>query len=756
MQKLDKSLHNIIPAPQSYIEGDGWFEFDNETRIEVSHPELVRQATFFKALLTPVSGLNPRICSTDSINKHNVLRLKLDNTIASKFAYQIHIQQDAIIITAHEDIGIFWGIQTLRQLLPNDLEKKELAPNICWRVKAADIVDKPAYDYRGMHFDVGRHFFSIEHIKKYLDILAMYKINYFHWHLADDQGWRIQIQRYPKLTEQSSHRESTVIGHTLDRDSQTDGIEHRGFYTQAEIRDIIQYAERRFITVIPEIDIPGHCSALLAAYPEYACKGIENPSEVKSHFGIFKNVLCTRESSYDFLTYIFSEIASLFPSEYIHIGGDEVKKDHWQNCSDCTATIADNDLKDYQELQGYFINRVVKIISSLGKKVIAWDDILQSDNIDSNLTIMSWLGEASAHRAISNNNKLIMTQSNLYFDFYQSLSTDEPLAIHGHTSLKDVYNYDPIPSALEYGREHIVGAQANLWTEYIATTEQAEYMLAPRITALSEILWTPKKQQDWNGYKHRLRSHFQRFDNLKINASRSLYVPILEANHNSSGSLDLTAFAEDPDHEIRITLDGTRPSKKSHLYTKALTINKKTFIKAVCIEPVSGECFGISQLTIEPHLALGCAVTLDNQKYCAAVKNLNILTNGRLQQQLIFQHDLWACFINLSSFELTLDLQEERSVSSISIGFDGCIGRKLYLPTAIEILGSIDKKNRTSLSCCKESSHTTEKDNRAVLTLNDSEFRYLHIEIKNEQQIYSHEDQEHQTPTIYIDEIIVH
>lgn len=651
--------------------------------------------------------------------------------------YTLIVHPSNITIIATKESGLFYGIQTLLQLLSiGDTS-----------VPTLRIDDKARCDYRGLHLDVSRHFRSVDDIKHIVDLMAMHKMNFFHWHLVDDQGWRIEINTYPRLTEVASKRPSTVIGHTLDKDAPSDNDAHSGFYTQQDIRDIVAYAQQRQITIIPEIDLPGHSSALLAAYPEYGCANHSDTASVKSHFGIFKHVLCNRPSSFTFLKDLLSEVAQLFPSQYIHIGGDEVKKDHWQQCPDCQDVIEQRSLNDSAELHGYFIDQVVKILQSLGKKAICWDDVLESPNLNPNVTIMSWLGESNANDALSRGHQLIKTPTNLYFDFYQSMSIDEPFAIHGHAPLKDVYNYDP----LQHNKK-ILGAQANVWTEYIQTLSQLEYAILPRMTALAEILWTPLKLQDWDDFKTRLISQYQRYDDLGLNASRAIYVPEFSVQQNDNRSFDLLILSEFSNIDIHYTLDGTRPNKDSPRYQSALTVDSQTVISACCVDKDNDEQYGVNRITVFPHKALNCQVTLVNS--CDDDKidcDLALLTNGRPQQGQRFQHANWVAFEGKSEFELELDLGKPNEISTLSLGFDGALGRKLYFPESVNISNSLDRETwRSQITLSDDAIR-----GRLSANFEKGLTRYLRIKINNPGQIYSHEDEKMVATPLYIDEIVV-
>jgi hexosaminidase len=371
-----------------------------------------------------------------------------------------------------------------------------------------------------MHLDVGRHLFSVEFIKKYIDALAMLKFNTFHWHLTEDQGWRIEIKKYPKLNTIAAYRDSTLAGHYTDRPRKYDKTRYGGYYTQEQVKDIVNYALEREITIIPEIEMPGHSKAAIAAYPELGCTG-ENVN-VATLWGVFEDIYCSKEETFNFLEDVIDEVAELFPGEYIHIGGDEAPKTNWEKCKNCQSVIKRENLKDEHELQSYFITRMEKYINSKGKKIIGWDEILEG-GLAPNATVMSWRGTSGGIKAANMKHDVIMTpNATCYLDHYQSKDTNEPLAIGGYTPLEEIFNYEPIPEELDSeSSKYIIGAQGNVWTEYMSTSEYVEYMVFPRIFALSEVVWS-KNKSNFEEFTSRVTSFFDRLDKLNINYSTHL------------------------------------------------------------------------------------------------------------------------------------------------------------------------------------------------------------------------------------------
>lgn len=436
--------------------------------------------------------------STEAIK--NYITLNIDKSIKNPEGYRLAVSSDGITITGGSHAGVFYGVQTLRKASPVEASDKIA-------FQQTNIEDYPRLAYRGMHLDVGRHFFNVEQVKQYLDLMALHNLNVFHWHLTEDQGWRIEIKKYPKLTEIGAWRDRTVIGRNTE---EYDNTRYGGFYTQEQAKEIVKYAGERYITVIPEVDLPGHMLAALAAYPEMGCTG--GPYEVCPRWGVFEDVLCIgNEKSMQFLEDVMAEIIDIFPSKYIHIGGDEAPRTRWEKCPKCQARIrteklkADKNHTAEDRLQSYCMTRIEKLLNSKGRQIIGWDEILEGD-VAPNATVMSWRGSAGGIKAAQLGHDVIMTPNDYcYFDYYQSEDTrHEPFAIGGFVPLEKVYSLNPTASLTEEQAKHILGTQANLWTEYIPTSEQVEYMVLPRMAALAEVQWTQLEKKDYTNFTTRL------------------------------------------------------------------------------------------------------------------------------------------------------------------------------------------------------------------------------------------------------------
>jgi len=515
-QSTKKQESNIIPNPLKIEFGSSVFTLNNNTVIAYENDGVLKQqAEYFSELIYKTIGI--KLVSKpleDSKNKIKIiLKIKDDIAKLGEEGYKLKLEKQKILITGNTPRGTFYGLQSLFQLFL--LNARESNSNIEVTIPTMEITDRPRFEYRGMHLDVGRHLFPLEFIKKYIDLLAFYKFNTFHWHLTEDQGWRIEIKKYPKLTEVGAWRNETLIGHGARKPFEYDSIPYGGYYTQDEIRDIVDYASQRQITIIPEIEMPGHSLAALTAYPYLGCT--KGPYEVATRWGVFNDIYCTNDSTFEFLQNVLLEVMELFPSEYIHIGGDEAPKARWKECPTCQATIKREGLKDEHELQSYFIQRIEKFLNSHGRNIIGWDEILEG-GLAPNATVMSWRGSEGGIAAAQQGHDAIMTPgSHCYLDHYQSKPIEnEPFAIGGFTSLEKVYSYEPVPKSLSPQEAfHILGAQGNVWTEYMETPEYVEYMILPRMAALSEVNWSSNK--DWELFLRRIQKHFFIYNRLGYN-----------------------------------------------------------------------------------------------------------------------------------------------------------------------------------------------------------------------------------------------
>lgn len=569
---------SIIPEPEDINVNSGQFGINESTKIIVDSddPKVKNVADFFVEQFNSASGFSLKVTKAYGETATENLIIFTDKNLDSSLGdegYILQSDKDEIILTGTPN-GLFYGVQTLFQLLPAEVYGSKIAANVDWSIPAVEIKDKPRFKWRGMHLDVGRYMFPVSFIKKYIDYIAMHKLNTFHWHLTEDQGWRIEIKKYPRLTEIGAWRKGTQIART----DKVDNKRYGGYYTQDEIKDIVKYAEERFVTVVPEIEMPGHSVAALASYPELSCTG--GPFEVRTLWGISDDIYCAgNDSVFTFLENVLTEVMDLFPSKYIHIGGDEAPKDRWEKCPKCQARIKKEGLKDEHELQSYFITRIEKFLNSKGRQIIGWDEILEG-GLAPNAAVMSWRGIEGGINAAKQKHNVVMTPTDYcYFDYYQGQPETEPLAIGGFLPLEKVYSYEPIPEELNSDEQkYVMGVQANQWTEYIDTPELAEYMTLPRLCALAEVAWSPKAKRNLDNFLDRMEKHYVRLDELGVNY-RWPSLEGLSYNRVFIDDATVNIISRKKDTEIRYTTDGSEPSQNSLLYTKPIKITESTVFK---------------------------------------------------------------------------------------------------------------------------------------------------------------------------------
>lgn len=533
---------NIIPQPQQLKVKKGSFVISPSTVLVAKDEGDKASASFFNKHLKTYYGFELKTVSSAA---KNFIRFSTKKMIqaGTEGKYELNVSAKSADISGDTYSGTFYGMQTLIQLLPVEniaalSSKKQLS------IQQVTVNDAPRFQYRGMHLDVGRHFFPVSFVKRYIDFLAYHKFNVFHWHLTEDQGWRMEIKQYPLLTSIGSKRNGTIVGRYPGKGN--DNTPHEGFYTQDEIKEVLQYAKDRFVEVIPEIELPGHSSAAIAAYPWLSCfpnktttiplnmvslKSVQEVQQgriklVQETWGVFDDVFCAgKDETFTFLENVLNEVVALFPSKYIHIGGDECPKTHWKICPACQKRMKDLGLKDEHELQSYFIQRIEKYLNSKGKTIIGWDEILEG-GLAPNAQVMSWRGEEGGIAAAKQNHYVIMTPgSHVYFDHKQT-SREDSVTIGGFTTIQKVYSYEPVPQQLSADQaKYVRGSQANVWTEYMDNTNKVEYMVFPRIAALSEVLWSSKEQRNWGDFEKRLQTEFKRYDLMKINYSKAYFDP---------------------------------------------------------------------------------------------------------------------------------------------------------------------------------------------------------------------------------------
>ena len=570
---------SIIPKPAKMEMRPGFFQLNPSTKIviETKFGEGLAVGEELAAKLRQATGYAIDFLKADGKKYKNSIWLRTTDRFAKlgQEGYLLSVAKDSVKIEAFAPAGLFYGVQSLYQLLPPQIEAPRVASGISWSIPWVMIEDMPRFSWRGVHLDVGRHFFTKDDVKKYIDYLAMYKMNTFHWHLTEDQGWRIEIKKYPKLKEIGAWR----------RESMSDSRPHGGFYTQEEIREVVDYAAKHFITVVPEIEMPGHSQAALASYPELSCSG--GPFKVGTEWGVIYDVYCAgNEKTFEFLQDVLTEVIDLFPGVFVHIGGDEVPKLRWQNCVRCQARIKAEGLANENELQSYFIRRIEKFLNAKGKRLVGWDEILEG-GLAPNATVMSWRGIVGGIAAAKSGHDVVMTPtSHCYFDYYQG-QFDEPKAIGGYLPLELVYSYEPVPSELSpQEAKHILGSQANVWTEYMNDFPQVEYMLLPRMLALSEVVWSKKERRNFQDFSRRIIPHYERLAAKEVNF-RLPPPEGLGGKKIMTSPTTVKITPPFPQAVVRYTLDGTEPSRESPLLnqTQPIDIAGSVILKARTILP---------------------------------------------------------------------------------------------------------------------------------------------------------------------------
>jgi len=569
---------SVIPQPQYVEQKEGSFRIDSKCPIfllNYNDQQMHRIAGFLNEKLSTGAGFTLEVKEADLESMEKGIYF-LEAGLPSE-CYSIHVLKDKIIVDYGDGAGAFYALQTLFQLMPKEIFGNQKANGVRWEVPCCDIEDAPRFAYRGMHLDVCLHFFDMDFLKRYIDVMAMHKVNRFHWHLTEDQGWRLEIKKYPLLTEKGQWRKETVIGSL--KSGFYDGTPHGGYYSQEEVRELVKYAEDRYVTIIPEIEMPGHALAAIACYPELSC-GLEENYETATKWGVFKQVYCPKDETFKFLEDVMDEVFELFPSKLVHIGGDECPKASWKECPHCQQMIKKLGLKDEFELQSWFITRMEKYINSKGHEIIGWDEILQG-GLAPNAKVMSWLGEEGGIKAAQQHHEVVMAPHYRYYlDYWQADPDTEPLAMSGPTTLRTMYDYNPVPDVLTPEEaKYIIGVEGCVWTEYMPTPARVEYMAWPRMCAIAETGWT-KTGKDWEAFAERLEKHLGRLDELHVGYCDAFHNPFIEFHNDTKYDKVVTISVDAPGAEIRYTLDGTEPTSQSQLYTLPFVINRSQIVTA--------------------------------------------------------------------------------------------------------------------------------------------------------------------------------
>jgi hexosaminidase len=694
---------SIIPRPAKLVQKTGTFELNPETVLVVLNKADQNTASFLNSYLKSYYYLNLRV--VNKLPKSNYIAFSTwnDSSFADqKESYQLIVDPKFVRITANAHAGTFYGMQTLLQMLPvlkpydSTIKVKR---STRYKVQSVVIEDEPRFAYRGMHLDVARHFFPVSYIKKYIDYLALHKLNTFHWHLTDDQGWRIEIKKHPKLTSVGGWRNGTIIGRYPGKGN--DSIRYGGYYTQAEVREVVKYAAERFITVVPEIEMPGHASAAIAAYPFLSCfpeedtkaakgtawAGTTKGKQVQQAWGVFDDVFCAgKETTFQLLQDILDEVMPLFPSSIIHIGGDECPKTHWKRCPNCQQRMKENGLKDEHELQSYFIQRMEKYINSKGKQIIGWDEILEG-GLAPNASVMSWRGEKGGIEAAKQHHNVVMTpQAWCYFDHSQSRNEDS-VTIGGYNPIEKTYKFEPVPAALSAEEsKYILGGQANLWTEYIKNPRKVEYQVFPRMAALSEVLWTKKELRDSADFERRLESQFKRYDMWKVNYSKAYYQLKGEVlpSHNYEGIIYKLSSKYDHGYISHNKVGFAHAIMK---YDSPILINQTTQVTAWLFdEKMKGALSTLDQIFYF-NKGTGKKITVNPQPSPAYPGNGGAfgLVNGIRADK--FASPEWLGW-NGKEVEITIDLGKTETVKEVVLHVWKQEPSWIYLPEKVELIFS--------------------------------------------------------------------
>ena len=702
----DSASISIVPKPVMMKTGTGQFVIKRTTVILVrdNDVEATKIARFFAdrirfsgGPLLEVKGLTKEDKNLPAV----VFELQPKRSTLPDEGYELKITPKQVLLTGKTGAGLFHGVQTLFQLLPSEICRHNLPMSYKeWELPVVTIKDYPRYPYRGMHLDVSRHFFPKEFVKRYIDLISMYKMNTFHWHLTDDNGWRIEIKKYPKLMQIAAWHVDHEDLPWNERPAQQPGEKatYGGYYSQDEIRDIVQYAADRYVTIIPEIEMPAHSVEVLAAYPQFSCTGGPFTVPTGSYWPNFDILCAGNDSVFTFMEDVLTEVMALFPSKYIHVGGDEADKTNWKKCPKCQERMKAEGLKDEKELQSYFIKRIEKFIVSKNRKMIGWDEILEG-GLAPEATVMSWRGVEGGIAAARMGHDAIMTPgAYCYFDHYQADPASELKAIGGFTTLKKVYSYEPTPAELTKDEaKHILGAQGNLWTEFIPTPAHAEYMAIPRMLALSEVVWSPKSIRNWTDFRHRMASQYIRLKLMKVNYSNGSYKAEVNTEYDKKTNLvKVILGSEQLDVPIRYTLDGNDVNSTSTLYSGPFEIKHNGVIKAGLF--VEGQLKEkATEMPLIFHLAIGKPVqylTNYSDRYPAAG---NIALTDGLRGSINHRDGLWQGFLG-NDIDLIIDLGREMPVNSVQANFIQNQKSWIFLPVVVEYSLSSDGKKYHSFN----------------------------------------------------------
>ncbi len=749
---------SIIPRPLKTEQFSGHFLLTQKTILVFAPDSGIQEvADYFTDVIKTPTGFNLK-AGNRSVGKSQIIFQLEPIKDLGKEGYELDVSENKIFLRAAESNGLFYGVQTLLQLLPPEIYSEEKIDSVKWTIPCCRIYDKPRFAWRGMHLDVSRHFFPVSFVKRYIDLIAMHKMNVFHWHLTDDNGWRIEIKKYPRLSKISAWR--------VDRENEPwrkvtppmpdEKATYGGFYTQDQIREIVAYAAQRKITVIPEIEMPGHSCEVLAAFPQLSCTG-EDVYVQPGNYWPNEDIFCAgKEETFQFIENVLTEVIGLFPSEYIHIGGDEANKAHWKTCKLCQKRMKEEGLKTEEELQSYFVRRIEKFLHEKGKKLIGWDEILEG-GIAPEATVMSWRGFQGGIDAARQGHDVVMTPTNYcYFDYYHANPDFEPEAIGGLVTLKKVYSFEPVPEELDATEaSHILGTQGNVWTEFISTPSHAEYMALPRMTALAEVAWSTEEGRDWTDFRTRLNDQFKRFDAMQVNYSKGSWKVDIQPSMKD-GKFSIELESEQLDAPIHYTSDGSVPSVDSPVYHDPISIDSTTTLKAgIFINGKLKETYSEKEIVL--HKAVGKRATLEIQpskKYGG--KGAISLIDG-LKGSDKYNDGYWLGFEG-TDMNLEIDLGETMPVNLVSPSFYQNTGAWIFMPEKVQI--EILDDDRNSIADALLIPETTMEAIGTVIedlpaTFQNVEGRYIKVLAKNIGTLPKWHEGAGNKAWIFVDEVIV-
>ena len=752
-------LSALVPYPNEVQAGEGVF---NAKGAAVTYDASLDEATVnvirsFAEKLSVVSGTENSVAEGAAENGF----VFVYNAEVPSEAYTLDVTPEVVRVDASGLRGFNYAVQTIKQLLPVEIFGNVPAPKAAWTIQAASIKDAPRFSYRGLHLDEGRHFFGVEQVKRYLDVMEVHKLNKFHWHLTEDQGWRIEIKKYPRLTEVGSIRKGTCIKKDF---ANHDGVPYGEgmWYTQEQIREIVAYAASKGIDVVPEIDLPGHMLGALAAYPELGCTG--GPYDVWTRWGVSEDVLCAgNEKVYEFLEDVLTEVCDLFPYEYIHVGGDECPKVRWESCPKCQAKIKALGLKDKDGqkaehyLQSYVISRMEKFLNAKGRKLIGWDEILEG-GIAPNATIMSWRGEAGGIEATRQGHDAIMTPNTyFYLDYYQSMDVDnEPFGIGGYLPVEKCYSYEPHAAGMtDEQKAHVIGVQANMWTEYVADVDHLFYMVLPRLAALAEVQWCNPETKNWDRFYAAADAYCGIYETMGYNYAQHIFNVKGEVAPDVENNAVVVTLQTPGDSPIYYTLNGKTPGKGSKLYTGPITITETCEFKAV--SPRKGAESSVFYRKFDFHKASGKNVTYSRPPHNRYSVGAPASFVDGVRGPKMFKSAEW-CAWHGAPVDIVVDMAETAPYSSLTVGMISDKPSYIFFPEKLAVAVSEDGETYTEVAVGEygvEAKDAPDMLKEFTLSFPETSARYIKLTASPVQSIPEWHYAAGRKTYVFIDEIIV-